>query len=49
VIVDEAAKPEPDTVTVEPTAPLVGLKVIAEVTVNKAEPTLELASVAVTV
>ena len=31
-------KPVPDTVTVEPTLPLVGLRVIAGTTVNEAEP-----------
>jgi hypothetical protein len=36
VIVEEAAKPLPETETVEPTIPEVGLKLIAEVTVNVA-------------
>jgi hypothetical protein len=49
VIVEESAKPVPDTVTVEPTLPLVGLRVMAEVTVNVAESVLALASVIVTV
>ena len=36
VIAELAAKPLPVTVTVEPTAPEVGLKLIADVTVNEA-------------
>ncbi len=36
VIVEEPAKPVPDTVTVEPTIPLVGLNVIEAVTVKEA-------------
>jgi hypothetical protein len=36
VIAELAAKPLPETVTVEPTAPEVGFKLIAEVTVNVA-------------
>ena len=44
-----AAKPEPDTVTVEPTLPLVGLREIDGVTVNVALAAFELASVALTV
>ncbi len=36
VIVDEPAKPVPDTVTVEPTIPLVGLNVIEALTVKVA-------------
>jgi hypothetical protein len=36
VIAEEAAKPLPETVTVEPTAPLVGFKLIAGDTVNEA-------------
>ncbi len=36
VIVEEAAKLLPETVTVVPTTPLVGLKVMPEVTVNEA-------------
>lgn len=49
VIVEEAAKPEPETVTVEPTLPLVGFRAMADVTMNAAESVFELASVAVTV
>jgi hypothetical protein len=49
VTVDEAAKPEPVTVTEDPTEPLVGLRVIAEFTVNVEDAELELASVIVTV
>ena len=45
----EPSKPVPVTVTVEPTLPVVGLKLTAEVTVNVAEPVLLLASVAETV
>ncbi len=36
VIVEDAAKPVPDTVTVEPTIPLVGLNVIEALTVKVA-------------
>ncbi len=36
VIVEEPAKPVPDTVTVEPTIPLVGFNVIEAVTVKEA-------------
>ncbi len=46
VIVEDAAKPVPDTVTVEPTIPLVGLNVIEELTVKVAVAELEEASVA---
>ncbi len=46
VIVDEPAKPVPDTVTVEPTIPLVGFNVIEELTVKVAVGELEEASVA---
>jgi len=45
----EGTKPEPDTVTVEPTAPDVGLKAIEAGTVKVAVAELEYASVAVTV
>jgi len=48
VIVLEAVKPVPETVTVKPTFPLVGFRVMAEVTVKVAEPALELESVIVT-
>ena len=44
-----AANPEPDTVTVEPALPLVGLREIDEVTVNVAIAVFELASVTLTV
>ena len=37
VIVEEPAKPVPDTVTVEPTIPLVGFNVTEAVTVKEAE------------
>ena len=43
------AKPKPDTVTVEPTFPLIGLREMDGVTVNVAVAAFELASVAVTV
>ncbi len=36
VIVEEPAKPVPDTVTVEPTIPLVGFNVIEALTVKEA-------------
>ena len=36
VIVEEPANPVPDTVTVVPTLPLVGFKVIDDATVNEA-------------
>jgi hypothetical protein len=52
VIVDEAAKPEPDRLTLEPASPVVGLGVMEGVTpvaVNVAEAVIELVSVAVTV
>jgi hypothetical protein len=50
VIVLLPPKPVPETVTDEPTIPLVGLReVIAGTTVNEAEPDLALASVTVTV
>lgn len=49
VIVEVPAKPVPETVTVVPTGPVVGLSVIEGVTVNVAEAVLALASVAVTV
>jgi hypothetical protein len=51
VIVDEAAKPEPVTMTDEPVAPLVGFSLIEAVTpvaVKVAEAVLELAPLAVT-
>ena len=38
VTVAEPSKPVPETVTVVPTGPLVGLRLMAEVTVNEAEP-----------
>jgi hypothetical protein len=38
VIVLELPKPVPDTVTVEPTLPLVGFRVMAGTTVNVADP-----------
>ncbi len=49
VIVDEPAKPVPDTVTVEPTIPLVGFNVIEALTVKEAVAEWEDTSVAVTV
>lgn len=49
VIVEEAAKLLPETVTVVPTTPLVGLKVMPEVTVNEAYAVLPLLSEAWTV
>jgi hypothetical protein len=49
VTVDEAAKPDPDTVTVVPTGPDVGATVTAELTVKVAEADLELPSVITTV
>jgi hypothetical protein len=49
VIVLEPPKPVPDTVTVEPTLPLVGDRVIDGVTLKVAEAVLELESVADTV
>ena len=49
VIVDEAAKPVPATVTVAPTGPLVGPRVMDAVTEKIAEAELEDASFAVTV
>jgi hypothetical protein len=48
VIVFEAAKPEPDTVTIEPALPLVGFREIDGVTVNVAFAAFERASIAVT-
>jgi len=48
-MVAEEPYPVPDTVTVEPQLALVGLKVIAGVTVNVVEPEYELASVTMTV
>src|SRR6266581_2002517 len=49
VMVEEAAKPVPDTVTVPPTIPLVGFRLIEALTVYMAEAVWEDASVAVTV
>ena len=49
VIVEEAAKPVPDTLTLVAVGPLVGDNVIDVVTVNVAVAELELASLAVTV
>ena len=49
VIVEDAAKPVPDTVTVEPTIPLVGFNVTEAVTVKETEAEWEDTSVAVTV
>ena len=49
VIVEEAAKPVPDTVIVVPTAPPVGLRVMEALTENVADAEFEDASVAVTV
>jgi hypothetical protein len=51
MMVEDAAKPEPDTVTVEPTFPLVGFRLMADVTVKVvlAEFEGELESVIVTV
>ncbi len=49
VMVEEAAKPVPDTVTVEPTIPLVELSVIEAMMLNAAVAECEDASVAVTV
>jgi hypothetical protein len=44
---EPAAKPEPETVTDEPTFPLVGLKLIEDVTLKAVEAVFALASVAV--
>ena len=41
VIVEDAAKPVPDTATVEPTIPLVGLSVTEGLTVKLADAELE--------
>ena len=49
VIVEEAAKPVPDTVIVVPTAPPVGLRVIDALTENCVDADFDDASVAVTV
>jgi len=49
VIVLEPPKPVPDTVTVEPTLPLIGDRAIDGVTLKVAEAVLELESVADTV
>ncbi len=54
VMVEEGAKPAPVTVTVVPTGPCIGLRVIDEVgsvamTVNVADAVFALASIAVTV
>ncbi len=48
VMTEVGARPAPVTVTVVPTGPCVGLRVIDEVTVNVADAVFELASVAVT-
>ena len=48
VTVELPAKPEPETVTVEPTPPLVGLNVIEGITVKVVLAVLEDASVALT-
>ena len=48
VMVEDAAKPAPVTVTVVPAGPWVGLRAIDEVTMNVAEAVFALASVAVT-
>ena len=49
VIVEEAAKPVPVTVTVVPTLPVVGLVVMAEIMLKVAVPVCDEPSVAVTV
>jgi hypothetical protein len=49
VIVEDAAKPVPDTVTEVPVDPMIGFRVIDAVTVKVADPELSIASVAVTV
>ncbi len=49
VIMDEPAKPVPETVTVEPTMPLVGFRLIEALIVKIAEPVCADTSVAATV
>jgi hypothetical protein len=48
-IVEKGANPDPDAVTVEPTSPLGGLRVIDVVVVKDVEPVFKLASVITTV
>ena len=48
-IVEKGANPNPDTVTVEPTFPLTGLRAIDVVVVNDVEPLFKLSSVMTTV